>query len=145
MANLKWNGPEFERRAQAHLRRNLSAACIALVNYAKELLSVDGTGRAIAAHTARYGWGPKKKYRKKQMIYNFNPSAPGEPPHVQTGRLRGSVAWEVVGLLGRVGTNLRYGRWLELGAKKLAARPWLRVSVANMRAALIRIISRPMP
>lgn len=145
MANLRWNGPQFQRAVTAHMRRNLSAACIALVNHAKELISIEGTGRAIAAHVGRYGWGPAKKYRKKQLIYNFSPSSPGEPPHVQTGRLRGSVAWEVVGLLGRVGTNVKYGRWLELGTKRLAARPWLRPSLDAMRSALIRILTRPMP
>ncbi|CAN0502344.1 unnamed protein product, partial [Phaeothamnion confervicola] len=73
-----------------------------------------------------------------------NPSAAGEPPHVQTGRLRASVAWERVGLIVRIGTNVIYGRWLELGTKKMAARPWLRRMLAEQRAALARIICKPM-
>ena len=58
------------------------------------------------------------------------PSAPGEPPHVDIGRLRASVTHEVeetlLGVVGRVGTNVEYGRYLELGTSKMMPRPWLR-------------------
>ena len=80
---------------------------------------------------------------KPKRIYGF-PSKPGEPPHKQTGHLRRSVAWELVGLVARVGTNLRYGRWLELGTSKMAARPWLRVALAQCRSAIREILSKPM-
>lgn len=139
MADLKWNGEQFEARVRAHMARNVAAACIALVNHAKELLSVDGTEKRTGGRDA------KGRFLKSKLRYNANPSKPGEAPHLQTGRLRGSVAWEVVGLLGRVGTNLRYGRWLELGTRKMAARPWLRASLKAMLDRLRRILSRPMP
>lgn len=58
------------------------------------------------------------------------PSRPGEPPHVDTGRLRSSITHEVeetlTGIVGRVGTNVVYGRFLELGTSKMKARPFLR-------------------
>ena len=143
---LKWNGEQAKAAIAAHVRRNISAACIALVNHLKEKLSVTGTGSAISTHTTRYGWGKKKTYRKGQRIYNFAPSAPGEAPRKQHGRLRGSVASEVAGLVGRVGTNLIYGRALELGTKngKLKPRPWLLKGLYEMRSKLRAIISRPM-
>lgn len=57
------------------------------------------------------------------------PSRPGEPPRVDTGRLRSSITHEVVsklkGIVGRVGTNVKYGRYLELGTSKMLPRPWL--------------------
>lgn len=57
-------------------------------------------------------------------------SLPGEPPHVDTGRLRSSITHEVeetlFGIIGRVGTNVEYGRYLELGTSKMLPRPWLR-------------------
>lgn len=47
------------------------------------------------------------------------PSKPGEFPKANTGRLRNSIFWQIneVDLSGFVGTNLRYGLWLELGTK----------------------------
>ena len=54
-------------------------------------------------------------------------SAPGEFPKTDTGRLVASIKTEssAGGLIFRVGTNLRYGRHLEFGTLKMAARPWL--------------------
>lgn len=56
-------------------------------------------------------------------------SAPGEFPKTDRGRLVASIKREEQagsqGLIQRVGTNLRYGRFLEFGTLKIAARPWL--------------------
>lgn len=45
-------------------------------------------------------------------------SVRGEPPHLRTGQLRNSIATEVNEeggkIVGRVGTNVRYSRYLEL-------------------------------
>ena len=141
MADIKWHGDAFEKKLFAHVKRNLAAACIALVNHAKTLISIEGTGKVRERDS-------RGKFKRTKLIYNANPSSPGEPPHVQTGRLRGSVAFEVLTLgsmIGRVGTNLKYGRWLELGTKKMAARPWLRRSLLELKAAIAAIICRPMP
>lgn len=58
------------------------------------------------------------------------PSKPGEPPHVDTGRLRASISTITdVGseqVVTRVGTNVRSGRELELGTSRIKPRPWLR-------------------
>lgn len=81
------------------------------------------------------------------------PSKPGEPPHRQTGRLAASVCtvWSGGGyhnsqalhygedrldsipgspdddiFLVRVGSNVLYSVFLELGTVKMAPRPWLR-------------------
>lgn len=47
------------------------------------------------------------------------PSAPGEFPHADTGRLRNSIFEDVdeKELTGTVGTNLKYGLWLEYGTR----------------------------
>ena len=54
-------------------------------------------------------------------------SKEGEVPRVQFGRLKGSIDHEVHPLLpiGRVGTNLPYGKFLELGTRKMGPRPFL--------------------
>lgn len=58
------------------------------------------------------------------------PSSPGQPPAVDTGRLRASITHEVGrdsgGLVAKVGTNVTYAAHLELGTSKMAARPFLR-------------------
>lgn len=71
-----------------------------------------------------------------------NPSPPGEVPAVQTGHLRRSIAQEVERRLwnvaARIGTNVRYGRYLEFGTPKMAPRPWLRPAIDRFRAAALR-------
>lgn len=90
----------------------------------------------------------RKRKRPKigSRIYGANPSSPGEPPHKQYGHLRRSVATEVdsATLVGRVGTNLNYGRWLELGTRLMAARPWLRRALRENQARIKSILAEPM-
>jgi HK97 gp10 family phage protein len=119
-----WHGPEVQRQIEAAMKRNLGAAVRIVANRAKVLLSVSGTGRNRTQAGA---------------------SAPGEPPRKQTGRLRASVATEVDGLTGRVGTNVEYGRYLELGTRRMAARPWLRRALAESRAQVEMALARRPP
>ncbi len=127
MANqLRWHGDEARRKIRREMERRIHAATVVVLNHAKGLISVDGTGGA--------GGGKR--------AYGSNPSAPGEPPHKQYGHLRRNVAREVVGLRGRVGTNVLYGRWLELGTKKMAPRPWLQRSLDECRVKIRTILSR---
>jgi HK97 gp10 family phage protein len=67
-----------------------------------------------------------KIYRRRGVTHQT--SAPGEYPASDTGRLANSVEFDV-SQVGRteaiVGTNLVYGRYLEFGTSRMAARPWL--------------------
>lgn len=113
--------------------RRLHACAIHVSSFAKRLVSTAGTGKQRDEKTGRY-----------KRTYGTAPSAPGDAPHKQTGRLRASITWEFAGKIARVGTNVLYGRWLELGTKKMAARPWLRRSL-NACVAFIRTrLSKPM-
>ena len=72
-------------------------------------------------------------------------SAPGEPPAVDTGRLRASIHMEIeegvrskktltVGSVrskGTGGTLVEYGDYLEFGTSKMAPRPWVSVIIAR--------------
>lgn len=140
----KDNRAALRARIVREYSRRVEACCLLVERRAKELLSVDGTGRLIAARKVRLKGGGTRTLRKKALVYGFAPSAPGEPPRLQTGRLRASVAHAVSGLIGRVGTNLDYGRWLELGTRKTAARPWLRRALRECLPEIRRIMTAPM-
>ena len=64
-------------------------------------------------------------------------SAPGEPPRVQTNRLRASYTHEMheAPPIGRVGTNVEYGKYLEFGTRTVAARPHVRPVLHALRGA----------
>lgn len=155
MAELRWHGDEIRRRLEAEMGKRLRACAIAVSNRAKKLLSVEGTG--VANREGYVGPGQYKMFsggtvinqtdsrkgKKKKLLYNEFPSRPGEPPHVQTGRLRASVAWEQNGMVARVGTGVVYGRHLELGTDKMAARPWLKRSLFEMVPSINIVMSRP--
>ena len=65
------------------------------------------------------------------------PSAPGEPPRIDTGELVDSIKAELRqdrnGVTVRVGTNVAHGLHLELGTSKMAARPWLRPALRRLK------------
>jgi len=71
---------------------------------------------------------PEIRYGPKRVVVA---SRPGEPPNTDTGRLVQSIKFDFKnsGLIGRVGTNLKYGAWLEFGTENTAARPWLAPAV----------------
>lgn len=81
-------------------------------------LSQPGTGR-------RYG---RRGHRA---------SAPGEPPAVDTGRLKQSIQSEVTRdatrVTARVGTNVTYAPFLEFGTRLMRARPFLGPALARAR------------
>lgn len=119
-SKMTWHGDVFRAEVKAEMGRRLNVAAVLVSNRAKQLISTDGTGVGDNGN----------------LIYGANPSTPGSPPNVQHGRLRGSVAWEIVNGVARVGTNVKYGRWLELGTAKMAARPWLRRALLEMKSKI---------
>jgi hypothetical protein len=137
---------DYRAKVQAaierEMRQRIKACCVLVVNHAKILINTDGTGKVAKGYSSKYK-GVTKRVRKGKLIYGANPSKPGEPPHKQTGRLLGSVAFTVDGLIGRVGTNVLYGRWLELGTRRMAARPWLRRALKEKESEIKTILSAP--
>ena len=65
------------------------------------------------------------------------PSRPGHPPRIDTGVLVKSIMSETHrsqnSIETRVGTNIDYGLYLELGTEKMAPRPWLRPAFRTLR------------
>lgn len=79
-------------------------------------------------------------------LVGLNPSEPGQPPHVLTGRLRQSIQHRVDrdarGFVARVGTNVEYSKFLELGTRKMAPRPYLRPALFRERRRISEILAR---
>lgn len=102
-----------------------------LVNKITFLLSQPGTGRL-------YDRGRTKKGYKRKP---HRASAPGEPPAVDTGRLRASIGFERLGpWTYRVGTGVEYAGYLEFGTigpeytgGRILPRPFMRPALAAVK------------
>ena len=86
----------------------------------KEFISQPGTG---------------KFYKKGKTVW-YQASAPGYPPTVRFGELKGSISHAIVSEVGTVyllvGTTKDYGVWLEVGTEEMEARPWLKVILEKL-------------
>lgn len=74
------------------------------------------------------GGGSGRVYEKYKPRRTHRASSPGAYPATDTGRLASSVRMELPAagnIVGRVGTAVKYGAWLEFGTSRMAARPWL--------------------
>lgn len=84
------------------------------------------------------------KGSKRETRYNpkreVTVSPPGAPPNTDRGKLVASIGVEVdeARITATVGTNLKYGRYLELGTKNISARPWLFPAIEGRRAEFQR-------
>ena len=117
---------EFERSARNEVEKAISRGTIRVQNTAIDLVT-------------RFS-GPTKS------LPDAVPSRPGEPPHVRTGTLARSIDQEtferVNEFIGRVGTNLKYGLWLEIGTANMEMRPYFRPSLELNRRPILREIQK---
>lgn len=93
-----------------------------------------------------------KSYYTNNKTKAHHPSLPENPPAVDTGRLRGSINYEVsrdsgnevYGIVGTTQFNPPYGRWLEFGTSKMVERPWLRPAMRKnndfIRASITKTV-----
>ena len=71
------------------------------------------------------------------------PSAPGEPPHVDTGFLKSSILAGRMGATNaEVSVGAEYGIFLEYGTTKMAARPFLLPAVRRHEAEFVEACKR---
>lgn len=103
----------------------LNAAAFNTEANAKESMKT-GTGRLYKV--------TKTKYHRA--------SEPGNPPAVDTGRLRDSISVikyaNASDLESRAGTNLKYAPFLEFGTKHIAPRPFWNPAVDEARKKLLK-------
>ncbi len=115
---FKSNIPQMMRKVESIVRDRMLESAFAVRNTVLETLSGNRSGRTY------YVPGTRKKYTA---------SAPGQPPAVATSELRQSVTASVKGegrnMAGTVGSKAKHALPLEFGTRKMAARPWLRISL----------------
>lgn len=85
--------------------------------------------------------GPKtgRVYRRGTVAHQA--SSPGQYPATDTGRLASNVRFELPqggNMVGRVGTNIQYGAYLEFGTSRMAARPWLLPSFEKAKVGVTK-------
>lgn len=121
----------YMKELKGDMGKNIEKACIHLAKRIKQKLSSGSPGERHVTKSGVY-------YTRKD-----EPSEPGQPPKLLTGQLRQSIAYEVdkPALTGVVGTNLKYGAYLELGTSKMAARPYLRSTLMEEEKKLGDILS----
>ena len=96
---------------------------------------------------------PTRRSKKTGRLYGLLPSLPGEPPKVVTTRLRNSIATDVSvrsnAIRGRVGTNVKYAKFLEFGTakknRKMARRPFFRPAFIRNRKKILDRLTKPLP
>lgn len=74
-----------------------------------------------------------------------NQHRPGDYPHLRSGHHRRNVAAEhdVQAMVSRVGSNVLYAKFLELGLIPGGNRyPWLSLALREHRSTIMRILTR---
>lgn len=82
------------------------------------------------------------RYNPKRVV---DVSAEGSPPNSDTGRLQNSIFVNVDADQGgvqsvSVGTNVKYGTFLEFGTTNMRARPWLFPAFEGTKAKNVKLI-----
>lgn len=102
---------------------------VEVTNRVKRLLSQPGTGRV---------------YRRRRVTHRA--SRPGQPPAVDTGRLRSSYTWrtgeDAEGFFVEVGTNVKYAPFLEFGTRRMRPRPHLRPAINEVTNQISELVAQ---
>jgi len=98
---------------------------VTFISHAKEVLSAEAAAKARALEIIG---GKAESYAKKLCP-------------VDTGRLRNSITHQQLDDNTEViGTNVEYAPYVELGTRKMSAKPFLRPAAEGHRAEYIEII-----
>ncbi len=149
---LTWKGDEFYKAFQADQVKRMTRAAIYLTREIKQNISVAVRRVKVAPMYATSEGKNARSMLTGQFVKKITVkqrSKAGEFPRKDFGELRRSITYEVVKtqdkVFARVGTNKIYGRYLELGTRLMAKRPFLRPSLAKSRTAIVKIIKGGMP
>lgn len=121
-----------EKRVQANLPKAIKMSCELVRSTA--LLDMEKTQRNMSV----------SYYSGKNRNIEHHPSLPGNAPAPDTGNLRASVHYTVEEsgneVIGRVGTDVEYGKHLEFGTSRMAPRPWLKPALEKNQDKIKKLI-----
>ena len=121
---ILWYGAEVVKKVNAENKKIIERACILVETDIKKSMK-PGSGNEYPR--------PGGKIHKA--------SAPGEPPAVDTGRLRSSYTHEVEGTTGYVGTNVKYALPLEIGIG-MQPRPHIRPALHRNEKKILALFKK---
>jgi len=121
---ILWYGAEVVKKVNAENKKIIKTACL-IVERDVKISMKPGTGNEYLR--------PGGKIHKA--------SAPGEPPAVDTGRLRSSITHEIEGTKGYVGTNVEYALALEIGIG-MKPRPFLRPALHQNEKKILELFKK---
>lgn len=167
---LIWRGDEVLARARELVSKRLEMAGRVLTNHAKVNMGRAHAVQTFQSAAKRRRRAERKLSRGMELTaqearaarselremtahiggqrYYRDPSRPGEYPKRATGTLRESIAFAFT-IAGRGteiiwGTNVPYGRHLQIGTRKMAPRPWMSRTNAECLPELQRILGGPL-
>ena len=138
----KSHAKAYRAKFEGEVGRRVRTACVYLTSQVKADISQPGTLRYNPVGKSG------KTLKTSKTVYNFTHSRPGNPPFKQSGNLRMSIAYEVLKLVGRVGSSIKspkYPYYLEKGTRRMRARPYLTRALVVHRAALKAILLKQIP
>jgi HK97 gp10 family phage protein len=132
---MRWYGASVKAKMDGMVNERLDRAARETRDYIRKQISTPNIEE-------RGDRGRNRKGQFTKAKRGTNPSKPGEYPHKLTGHLRRNVEMEHdrEKMIARVGTNVEYGRYLELGTRKMKRRPWLSRALVEMRQRIKQIL-----
>jgi hypothetical protein len=132
---LKWYGNEAMIYLRTQAGDRLDRATDAMVNHARREMSIPNTRMVQSSKT-------KSGLIAVPNTKGAEPSKPGEYPRKGWGHLRIHVVKEMSAdrMRARIGTNVIYGKWLELGTRFMKRRPWLSRTLSETYDRVRRIM-----
>lgn len=120
------------------MNAGLAAAAMVMADVARRNFGTEGGGVMGAARSPLAG-GPRFGRTPFSGRARYIGAPPGAFPGVRTSTLRRSVNWASPEALGTplhaaFGTAIVYGRYLEFGTRRMAARPWIVRSALQAKA-----------
>lgn len=121
--SIEWHGDKLVGEFRMKARKNIQRLGNFLVRDIKLSLNVPGP------HKTNRGASASKE---------------GEPPHRRTGRLARSIRAVALDLTDevilRVGTDVKYGLYLEFGTRRMGPRPFLRAALERNQGLFERVV-----
>lgn len=126
---VRWNDDEVRKLVHKRVRANMREV-----------------GQLLRDKVVQKITRPQARRVSAGRATGLDPSKPGEPPKIVTGRLRAAQSWDVfdrgpLEVVARVGSTIEYQRWLELGTRKMRPRPHLRPALKENQRAIGKLFT----